>query len=476
MTVDSAFFIEIYNADGEVNYPFKFESIGGDAIQVYSLPPTGARVLISDKKYAVELEGQGPIYKRGKIILKTPLDDGHRLFVRRSTPITNEQVFEAGKPFQPEALEFGIDKATMILQEIEGYFCDCGGVNTPPDGGGGAPCVAPIITSSPVDVEVSLGYTCDSYEQAIVKLAGSNYWPMNDLSVNDPFPGAPVSTTIAPGGDGQPLTAVGFGHTAQVVGLLLDDCTSGTGWRAWNGGGASSLDNGPSLGIYGFSFSALIFRGARTINLLRYGYDGLAIGPSNVSCTETVVSHRYETVGGDFPTFNVPGDYTGTFLLQVILTEDGMLVLRDGIKQGFAPVGTEPGEEVKPHVSGGTIDFIFTVSDCTFQHLTINGSNVTAGVLAQLAGAYIRNGAGYIRQPGLDIGDVAEFTATITGSFPMTLQWYTEADDLPVAGEVGGVLRVTITKDNLYTGYYIIATNDCGTVQSDPAFIFAKVS
>jgi len=43
MTVDSAYFLERYNADTEVEYPFIFESIEDAEIQVYLIEADGTR-------------------------------------------------------------------------------------------------------------------------------------------------------------------------------------------------------------------------------------------------------------------------------------------------------------------------------------------------------------------------------------------------------------------------------------------------
>jgi hypothetical protein len=46
MTVDSAYFIEQYNADSEVEYPFRFESIDDVEIQVFIVEPDGTRITL----------------------------------------------------------------------------------------------------------------------------------------------------------------------------------------------------------------------------------------------------------------------------------------------------------------------------------------------------------------------------------------------------------------------------------------------
>lgn len=43
MTVDSAYFIEQYDADTEVEYPFRFESIEDAEIEVYLIDADGTR-------------------------------------------------------------------------------------------------------------------------------------------------------------------------------------------------------------------------------------------------------------------------------------------------------------------------------------------------------------------------------------------------------------------------------------------------
>lgn len=124
MTIDSKYAIELYREDGGTSYPFRFESLDGQ-LAVESIAPNGDRTLIPSSEYAVIYQGVGPIFQRGEINLLSPISTGNQLFIKRSTFINNEQVFEAGKPFQPEAFEFAIDKVTMIPQELEGHLCDC---------------------------------------------------------------------------------------------------------------------------------------------------------------------------------------------------------------------------------------------------------------------------------------------------------------------------------------------------------------
>jgi hypothetical protein len=131
MTVDSAYFIQPIANDGDVEFTFEMESIGAEALEVYSVADT-VYTLMADTEYSVTFGYRDPINYRGTVTLNAVLPEGTSLQIQRNTPITNEQVFPAGKPFQSEAWEYAIDKLTFIMQELEGTLCDCRAAKTTP--------------------------------------------------------------------------------------------------------------------------------------------------------------------------------------------------------------------------------------------------------------------------------------------------------------------------------------------------------
>ena len=55
----------------------------------------------------------------GDIVFSEPPVSGTSIVIFRKTPITQEINYEEGKPFQAETHEYGMDKDTRILQEID---------------------------------------------------------------------------------------------------------------------------------------------------------------------------------------------------------------------------------------------------------------------------------------------------------------------------------------------------------------------
>lgn len=125
MTIDSAYFMERYAVDGDTEYRFLFESIGDVAIDVFHELNGTRTALVEDTDYTLTFDPyRNPIFKSGLVTLIEPLTAG-AISIERKTPIVNDFLAEALKPFQPEQFENQIDRYTMILQEIEGGACAC---------------------------------------------------------------------------------------------------------------------------------------------------------------------------------------------------------------------------------------------------------------------------------------------------------------------------------------------------------------
>jgi hypothetical protein len=179
MTVDSAYYIEQYLEDGEFNYPFQMESIGVDAVEVYVIS-SGVRTLLPSTEYTIEFGYRNPVNSGGKVVLNAALADGEILQIERATPITNDQVFAAGKPFDAEAFEYAIDKLTFILQELEGSVCDCRPAKTTPG--------YPGVIADPTDPAGPAYYRWLRYIGVGLDPTSSNGTFIADMPVNEEVP------------------------------------------------------------------------------------------------------------------------------------------------------------------------------------------------------------------------------------------------------------------------------------------------
>lgn len=209
MTVDSAYFSETYLADPGLEYPFSFESIGEDAIDVYVISSAGVYSLLSPSAYTLTFGYRSPIFSRGKVVLDTKLSAGEQLHIERKTPITNDQVIPSNEDFPSAVVEFALDKLTFILQEIEDHKCDCRGV--PEDG-------------------VCAAYACDALDYWGF-LEGLSTFPMNDPTFSNIVPASFASTSgsedlnVKSGYVG--LAYGGFIDKWAVTGAEPDFCPSG---------------------------------------------------------------------------------------------------------------------------------------------------------------------------------------------------------------------------------------------------------
>jgi hypothetical protein len=146
MSIDSLYFPETYQiAEGQTRFKFTFEFILPEYVEVYKVTPGTGDIealwvkLVYNTDYTVETgEYRDPIFKNGTVVLlgSPTFLEGQYLSIQRKTEISNEQQFPEERPFKTESFEFGVDKLTMILQEIDARACDCRGVNGGGDGSG----------------------------------------------------------------------------------------------------------------------------------------------------------------------------------------------------------------------------------------------------------------------------------------------------------------------------------------------------
>lgn len=155
MTVDSAYQIEYFEAHEGLVYTFDTESIGSPAIEVYIIDSLNNKALLPGSSYTLEFGYRDPIHHRGTVTLLTPLAKGTFLSIERRTPRTQDLVIENNKQFPSGEMEFGMDKITFMLQELEGHLCDCRGDE---DGPGDA-CIPVTITVQPQNETADVGET-----------------------------------------------------------------------------------------------------------------------------------------------------------------------------------------------------------------------------------------------------------------------------------------------------------------------------
>jgi len=175
VTVDSKYYIQPIANNGVLEYTFEMESIGDEALEIYTIS-SGVRTILASTEYTSSFGYRDPINTRGTITLNAALPEGTTLQVERYTPITNEQVFPAGKPFESEGFEYAIDKLTFILQELEGHLCDCRAAKTTP-GYIGDPA-DPTDPDGPSTLPECEPYSCDAFAVGTIAagLITYGYW------------------------------------------------------------------------------------------------------------------------------------------------------------------------------------------------------------------------------------------------------------------------------------------------------------
>lgn len=119
--------IESKNA-GEKRYPVLLDSHGAGGLAVYKVTDAARLLLTEGYHYWVDVGGQeGPLYARCDVVLFAPLAPGATLAVLRKTAIETDFEAKPLKPMPTQALEYTMDRACLIQQEIEGHACDCRG-------------------------------------------------------------------------------------------------------------------------------------------------------------------------------------------------------------------------------------------------------------------------------------------------------------------------------------------------------------
>lgn len=124
MTVLSQYFPVSFAVQADQEYFFEFESIGVQALEVYEAIADGSRTLVRHQDYFVELAGKRPQFTGGTVTFNRPHgEDVVTVTIERNTRIDQLLDFKFKNSFNPNLLEFALDKATMIFQEINARKC-----------------------------------------------------------------------------------------------------------------------------------------------------------------------------------------------------------------------------------------------------------------------------------------------------------------------------------------------------------------
>lgn len=162
MTIDSAYYVKFSNVHSGVNYIYPQESIGEEALQLWTGSPGSWTQLTYDVDFEWTFGGEEPMYNAAQATFDEPLSSNipQVLFMRR-TPITNEVTFEDNTEFDGNMFEYAIDKITMILQEIDGHKQLC------------------LVLPDPAGPEPA----CDALEYGLGTLSPINLSPCNDMEL-----------------------------------------------------------------------------------------------------------------------------------------------------------------------------------------------------------------------------------------------------------------------------------------------------
>ena len=127
MTITTIYAPEPYAYTGITTYPFGFESIGAEALEVWAVDVDGNRTYIAPSNYTSEFfpSNGAPIYDTGELTLTSALPAGTvTISIERNTPITQLVDFNPYGRFGANVLEFALDKLTMICHELDVRKCN----------------------------------------------------------------------------------------------------------------------------------------------------------------------------------------------------------------------------------------------------------------------------------------------------------------------------------------------------------------
>lgn len=148
MTIDSGYigesFVPVTSDNGE--YQFTFESVWTSAVHVTYLYNDDTLYELASSEYSFVRGGDGPIFDGGTVTIGAAAPGTvTTVIISRSTNITQNIDFQPYTAFPSETNEFGLDKLTMICQEISFIAKAALNLAESGDGGGGTPTVGNYI-------------------------------------------------------------------------------------------------------------------------------------------------------------------------------------------------------------------------------------------------------------------------------------------------------------------------------------------
>ncbi|HHH4663145.1 TPA: phage tail fiber protein, partial [Klebsiella pneumoniae] len=121
MTVSTQVSRNEYTGNGATTqYDFTFRILDKSHLLVQTLDTSESIVTLTlGTDYSVSGVNR---YSGGKVVLNTPLPDGYKISIERSTPVTQEASIRNQGGFFPEIHEDAFDKLTMIIQRMYGWW------------------------------------------------------------------------------------------------------------------------------------------------------------------------------------------------------------------------------------------------------------------------------------------------------------------------------------------------------------------
>jgi hypothetical protein len=131
MTILEQYAPETYDINAEQEYAFTFPAADPSVVEVYeNIPNEEFRYLIPVTDYRLEFSGTFdlPVLTQGTVIFNVPhRTDVTSVTIERNTLIAQTVALPAGgrqNEFREDIIEFTLDKAMMICQELSQRKCD----------------------------------------------------------------------------------------------------------------------------------------------------------------------------------------------------------------------------------------------------------------------------------------------------------------------------------------------------------------
>lgn len=126
MTVNVIYNPEVFAITSYPDFEFTFEVIGAEVVEVFEIDGFANRTYVNPADYSLALGSGVPIYVGGTVTFnRALLGTTTGIVIERNTPITQLIDLENYGRFPPDVIEFGLDKLTMIAQEMDAHKCNC---------------------------------------------------------------------------------------------------------------------------------------------------------------------------------------------------------------------------------------------------------------------------------------------------------------------------------------------------------------